>query len=340
MLNIIDKIPDGLLECDARDLYKLLPGPTLMHLQGKREQPLFVSVLLHGDEDTGWLAIRELLKTYQDRELPRSLSVFIGNVRAARFVERFTDGQPDYNRIWEDTREARDLPERKMMREVVASMKARNVFASIDIHNNTGVNPYYACVRTLQPSHLHLATLFSRTVVYFTTPAGVQTAPFALLCPSVTVECGQSGQPHGVEHAREYVEAALHLSGFPHHDVATQDIDLFHTVAIAKVPGEVSIGFEEGDCDIRFQEDLDHLNFRELPAGTTLGRVRQGSHAYIDVFDDSGNPAKEKYFVIEEGELRTRRTVMPSMLTVSTTAIRKDCLCYLMERYPLHQHRT
>jgi succinylglutamate desuccinylase len=291
--------------------------------------------LLHGNEDTGWLAIRELLKRYQGRELPRALSVFIGNVRAARFMERFTDGQPDYNRIWEDMEETRDLPERKMMREVVASMKARQVFASIDIHNNTGLNPHYACVRTLHSSHLHLATLFSRTVVYFTTPAGVQTAPFAELCPSVTVECGQAGQPHGVDHAREFIEAALHLSGFPRHEIASQDIDLFHTVAIAKVPNEVSIGFEEGDCDIRFLEDLDHLNFRELPIGTTLGWVREGSQAYIDVYDDRGAPVSESYFEIEEGELRTIKAVMPSMLTVSTTAIRKDCLCYLMERYPL-----
>ena len=102
MLNILNKVPEGLLDCEARELYTILPGPTLMHLPGKREQPLFVSVLLHGNEDTGWLAIRDLLKTYQDRELPRSLSIFIGNVRAARFMERYTDGQPDYNRIWED----------------------------------------------------------------------------------------------------------------------------------------------------------------------------------------------------------------------------------------------
>jgi len=340
MLNILNKVPEGLLDCEARELYTILPGPTLMHLPGKREQPLFVSVLLHGNEDTGWLAIRDLLKTYQDRELPRSLSVFIGNVRAARFMERYTDGQPDYNRIWEDLPETKDLPERKMMREVVASMQARNVFASIDIHNNTGLNPHYACVRILQSSHLYLATLFSRTVVYFTTPAGVQTAPFANLCPSVTVECGQAGQSHGVDHAREYIDAALHLSEFPHHEIAAQDVDLFHTVAIAKVPGEVSIGFEEGDCDIRFLEDLDHLNFRELPVGTTLGWVRPDSQASIDVFDDTGRPATDRFFVIEGGELKTCRVVMPSMLTVSTTAIRKDCLCYLMERYPLQQHRA
>ncbi len=335
MLNILDKLPEGILELEAKDLHQVLPGPTLVHLAGRRPEPLFVSVLLHGNEDTGWLAVRDLLNNYGDKELPRSISIFIGNIAAARFYERFMDGQPDYNRIWEDAEEIRDLPERSMMREVVAAMKARSVFASIDVHNNTGLNPHYACVRLLDPEHLHLATLFSRTVVYFTTPPGVQTEPFSKLCPSVTVECGQPGQPHGVEHVREFIDAVLHLSSFPSHQVRAHDVDLFHTVAITKVPESVSIGFGDTECDIRFLEDLDHLNFRELPTGTTLGWVRPDSNASLVVMDDTNKDVSNRYFIVEDGELRTLRPVMPSMFTVSTTAIRKDCLCYLMERYPL-----
>jgi len=182
MLNILDKIPDRLLELEAKELHTVLSGPTLIHLDGRRNEPLFVSVLLHGNEDTGWLAVRELLKRYQDRELPRSLSIFIGNVKAARFYERFMDGQPDYNRIWSDSEQIHDLPERAMVRQVVATMKARKVFASIDIHNNTGLNPHYACVRVLDQAHLHLATLFGRTVVYFLTPASTAERPARLDC--------------------------------------------------------------------------------------------------------------------------------------------------------------
>jgi len=335
MLNILDKVPERLLELDAKDLHTELPGPTLIHLEGRRPEPVFVSVLLHGNEDTGWLAVRDLLKTYRERQLPRSLSIFIGNVKAARFYERFMDGQPDYNRIWSDNELNKELPERAMVRQVVATMKARKVFASIDIHNNTGLNPHYACVRVLDHAHLHLATLFGRTVVYFLTPREVQTEPFSKLCPSVTVECGQPGQPHGVEHAREYIDAVLHLSEFPTHTVSERDLDLFHTVAVAKVPETVSISFGDSDSDIRFLEDLDYLNFRELPAGTTLGWVKPGIDVVVNVYDDKGESVNKKYFVVEDNELRTVKSVMPSMLTVSTTAIRKDCLCYLMERYPL-----
>ncbi|MEE9357985.1 hypothetical protein [Candidatus Vondammii sp. HM_W22] len=54
------------------------------------------------------------------------------------------------------------------------------------------------------------------------------------------------------------------------------DVDLFHTVAIVKIPDHLSFSFEEKDVDIQFAEDLDYLNSRKLPRGTSLGRTRPG----------------------------------------------------------------
>ena len=334
MLNVIDIVPDGLLECEAHDLYRVLDGPTLLHLTGHRQQPLFISVLLHGNEDTGWQAVRELLGHTGGAELPRALSVFIGNVAAAKDNLRFLEGQPDYNRIWEDIPGNEQLPEREMMRQVVAQMRERDVFASVDVHNNTGFNPHYACVRSLDNHHLHLATLFSRTVVYFRTPTGVQTAPFANLCPAITIEAGRPGQQHGLEHTREFLGACLQLSQVPDKPVHLQDIDLFHTVAVCKIPSDISFGFDDDTRDINFIGDLDHFNFRELPAGTTLARVTNKGELSLDVRDEDGVEVARKYFEVADGELRTTTSFMPSMLTVNETAIRQDCLCYLMERHP------
>ncbi|MFN5977756.1 MAG: peptidase M14, partial [Pseudanabaena sp.] len=60
MLDVYDRLPDGLLDLESDQLYKILERPTLIHLEGDRQPPLFVSVLLHGNETTSWLAIREL----------------------------------------------------------------------------------------------------------------------------------------------------------------------------------------------------------------------------------------------------------------------------------------
>jgi len=320
MLTVIDYVPDGFLDTSATDLHQVLPGPTLIHLLGRKPEPLFVSVLLHGNEITGLAAIQSVLGRYTDTELPRALSIFVGNVQAAALGQRCLDGQPDYNRVWPGADAASGLtstPEYAMMARVVEDMRARRVFASIDIHNNTGLNPHYGCVNALQPEFLHLATLFSHTVVYFLRPLGVQSAAFAKICPATTVECGKPGDATAEAHAGGFVDAALHLDHFPSKPVATNDINL-----------------------LQLDPKIDHMNFRELDPGTGFGRVADGTGMPLVARDEQGNDVTSQYFEICDGELRITRRTMPSMLTLDERIIRQDCLCYLMERIDLPQSVT
>ncbi len=339
MLRELDHLPAGLLNLEAAQLEARLGGPTLIHLRGRREQPLLVSVLMHGNETTGWEAVRSLLNRYEvgggGLVLPRSLSLFISNVSAAAAGVRRLDGQPDYNRVWPGCEDS-GTPEHALMQQVLDIMHARGVFASVDVHNNTGLNPHYACVNVIDDRFLHLATMFSRTVVYFIRPCGVQSLAMSKYCPAVTLECGKPGQSHGVEHAVEYLNACLHLAEHPRHPVAAHDIDLFHTVAIVKVPGRLSFSFGDPGVDIQFEDDLDYLNFRELPRGTPLGRIQSGNGIGLEVCDEQGRDVSGRYFEVDQGELRLRVPVMPSMLTRDQRVVRQDCLCYLMERYNDH----
>lgn len=331
MLQVIDYLPPGFLEVAADKLYTIVDGPTLIHLPGRRPEPLFVSVLLHGNETTSWHAVQELLRKFQDRELPRALSLFLGNIEAARYGVRRLDQQPDFNRIW-PTSENPATPEHIMMQQVLDEMRAKHVFASIDIHNNTGLNPHYACVNQLHNSFFQLATLFSRTVVYFTRPKGVQAMAFASLCPAVTVECGQVGQSYGEQHALEYLQACLQLQEFSSHPVTARDMDLFHTVAIVKIPEHVQFSFEE-PADLVFERYIDHLNFRELNRGTRLATIDHQTQLPLQAWNNEGMNVASLYFEIQGDEVVTKRPVMPSMLTLDEKVIRQDCLCYLMERY-------
>lgn len=335
MLRVLDRLPEGLLQAGAEELEDLLGGPTLIHLEGSTPEPLFVSTLLHGNEHSGLQAVQALLRRHADgRKLPRSLSWFVGNVAAARYHLRRLDGQPDYNRVWPGSAESAS-PEAAMMARIVEDMRARRVFASVDVHNNTGLNPHYACVNRVDHRFLHLATLFSRTVVYFLRPLGVQSMAFAGLCPAATVECGKPDQAFGAEHAEQFLDACLRLHELPDYPVPAHDLDLFHTVATVKVPTRLSFGFDATDHDIRFSSDLDHLNFRELPAGSSLGRVRDVDGVCLEAWDEEGIEVGERFFRIDDGEIRTIRALMPSMFTLDERVIRQDCLGYLMERYPL-----
>ena len=330
-LKQLDYLPEGLLEISSIKLHTILPQPTLIHLSGKHAAPLFVSVLLHGNEPTGFMAIQLLLKKYKDKQLPRSLSLFFGNVTAANHNLRSLDNQPDFNRIWPGT-ELPDCAETGMAKEIVSLMKKRNVFASVDIHNNTGLNPHYACINSLDNQFLQLACLFGRLIVYFIRPKGVQSAAFAQICPAVTLECGRPGQQHGVEHAFEYLNSCLHLSELPQHKILPQDIDLFHTVAQVKIDERVNFSFNQVDADLLLSVDIERMNFTEISAGTVFGISKHNAHKPLIAKDERGNIVTDDFFSVQNGELQINRPTMPSMLTLDERVIRQDCLCYLMER--------
>lgn len=334
MLTELDYLPDGLLQVEASKLYTILPGPTLIHLPGRRDTPLFVSILLHGNEDTGLKAMQAVLKKYQNTNLPRALSLFIGNIEAARQGLRRLENQLDYNRVWSADADA-NASEHRMTRKVVKIMMQRGVFASIDIHNNSGLNPHYACINRLDDNFLHLATMFSRIVVYFTTPKGVQSEAFAHLCPAVTLECGKPGGVGGIEHAAAFVEGALHLSRFPAHPVPKHDLNLFHSVAVVTVPETISLSVGASLSNLCLEETIDHYNFRELEPGTRLGFVSETNLMPLQARNETGQDISGYYFEVKAGELITRRPVMPAMLTRDIPIIRQDCLCYLMERMAL-----
>lgn len=333
MFDMLHALPAGFLDATAGDLHRRLPRPALIHLPGRRQPALFVSILLHGNEDAGLTAVQAVLKQHAGRELPRALSIFVGNVEAARAGLRRLDGQPDYNRIWPGTAHP-PCAETAMAAAVVQAMRERGVFASIDIHNNTGLNPHYGCINRLTPAFLHLAALFARTTVYFQRPLGVQSLAFAELCPAITLECGKAGSAEGAAHAAALLDACLHLSAFPEHPVAAHDIDLFHTVGTVQVPHTVDFGFGETGADLMLDPSLDHMNFRELEPGTPLGTTRLAMLP-LSMTDEAGREVAAHYFELRRGRLLTRRRLMPSMLTLDARVIRQDCLCYVMERLPL-----
>lgn len=330
-LQQLDYLPEGILAATPETLYRIAPEPTLIHLPGQRPEPLFVSVLLHGNESTGFLALQLLLQKFKDQTLPRSLSIFLGNINAARFGFRRLDNQADFNRIWPGT-ELPPCEETFLMLEIFDEMKKRQPFASIDIHNNTGLNPHYACINKLDNQFLQMASLFGRLVVYFTRPKGVQSGAFAEICPAVTLECGRPGQKHGVEHAFEFLNSCINLTELANHPIPARDIDLYHTVAQVKTRENISFSFDQQECDLLLDKNLEKMNFTEIAAGTLLGTVNHCDELPVIAQDENGDIVTKDFFVIKNNELQIKRKTMPSMLTLDERVIKQDCLCYLMER--------
>lgn len=333
-LQLLEALPDGFLQIDPRDLHTLLKGPTLISLPGREQQGIFVSILLHGNETSGLLAVQAVLKKYQDKQLARPLYIFIGNIEAARYGLRQLNGQMDYNRAWPGT----ELPasaETRLLAGVYEIMQGKNLLLSIDLHNNTGLNPHYACINKLDPQYLRLALFFSRTVVYFKRPRGVQSIAFAEICPAVTVECGKVGDQRGVKEAANLIETCLTLRSLSDEPVDSHDIDLFHTAAQVKIPAQLTFSFDDEPADINFSHELEYMNFREITPGTPFGDCAQLTQPPFIVLNEQGEDVYDDYFTVDNGLLRVKRPVMPSMLTLDERIIRQDCFCYLMERVKL-----
>ncbi len=330
--DILDHMPAGLLGLKAHELADRLAGPTMIHLPGRRPDPLFVSVIQHGNETSGWDAVRRLLAGRYARDpLPRSMALLIGNVEAAAEHRRRLDHQPDMNRCWPGSHDEVTPLHRELAR-ITEHVRQLRPFASIDIHNNTGENPHYAAVNAIEPQRLMLASRFSRTVIFFTEPSGVQSMAFGAFCPAVTLECGQPGQQGGTDHAMAYLETVLNIDELPQRFPNPEDLDLFQVTTAVRVDSDCSFSFGEPGADLVLDPEIDRMNFTELPPGTSLARHNGADRSLLVAIDTDGHDCTSDWFEIDGDRVVTRRPAMPAMLSTHAEVVRQDCLCYLMER--------
>jgi hypothetical protein len=124
------------------------------------------------------------------------------------------------------------------------------------------------------------------------------------------------------------------------------DLALFHTVAILKVPEVVTFEFgnndEESAVNLRFPEEMDHMNFCELAAGTVVAHIENETEQESNclslpliAWDESGQDQTERFLTRVGNQIQLRQNLMPAMITLNCEIVRSDCLCYLMERYPV-----
>lgn len=323
-------LPEAVLHCHATELWQYLGGPTLVNLKGEKGAPLFVTILLHGNEHTGFEAMQHLLKRYQSKPLPRPLLIFFGNISAAKANTRTLSNQLDFNRCWPGTPHTKSR-EAGVMKKVTEIVKQHDPFASIDIHNNTGKNPHYGCINKLAPRFIHLAKEFARDIVFFERPLGVQSAAMAEICPAVTIECGRVGESHIIEETADYVDSILKLSALPSELPPCNEFRLLQTHSIIKVPKEASFSFNGKRADFIFRPDLDELNFQQLRPGVTIGQSGPDSTQRLIIESAIEGCAPTEFIDCLDGKLTLTQSAIPAMLTLDTNAIRSDCLGYLMQ---------
>ncbi len=334
-LHLIDTLPERFLEIEHQDIKELFDSPTLVRIEGEKNPPLFVSIMLHGNEYSGLLIMQEILRRYRSGEgfaLPRSLWLFIGNVNAAKEGLRTLDGELDFNRAWPGTPHT-DSPTVRLVEEVMGHITAKGLFAALDLHNNTGKNPHYGCISVVNEPNKYLASYFNHIAMVFKTPKGVSTMAFDDICPAMTLECSTPGNRPAIERAVELIDDLMHLDHFPHKPLPSHDLQLVENRATLTVAEGVSFGFEdeEGEFDLTITAGFDRHNFSELMAGEVFARTAVPRP--FTVRSSDGEDITDSVLSITDGAVSLRTTLIPAMITLDKRIIRQDCLCYLMEDY-------
>ena len=332
-INILETVPPALFDTPARALLDLLGRPTLIHLKGEQDPPVFFSTLLHGNEISGWEAMCDVFGTAlrNGRPLGRSAVIFIGNVHAAAQGVRSLPGQMDFNRIWRGEHEHTPLVE-----EVMAYLKHHQIFVALDIHNNTGRNPHYSVVTEMTPQTMGLAYLFSDKAVLVEEPDSVLTRAVQQFCPATTVEVGPIDDVQSTLRTVELVERYLALETIPEAD--TNDLTMHRALARVHVADGVSFDFaDERDAtrlstdDLVLTAGMEAVNFHAVSAGTEFGFTRKPLGRVLQVFDPRHDDVTDQFFEEIHGDITLRRPVIPAMYTMDHDVIRQDCLCYFME---------
>lgn len=309
-LNIANALPDSLGDVPANALADELGGPTLFDLRKGDRRPLFVSVLVHGNEVSGWDAVRGLLDEFRET----SSLLFLGNLEAARHDVRALPGRVDFNRVWEGGHST----EAAVAEDVTAFVAAADPYLALDIHNNTGRNPPYSVICRSDPTTLEFAKAFAERALLASQPDGFQTRRFSRFCTAVTVEVGTPDDPESTTRTSDFL--ARIFASYPEPPKSTLgpgNLSLFETVARVTVT----------DCTV-IEPAMQQFNFRHAPAGTPLTRS-----GMLNAQSADGSDVGNRYFAPDnEMAVLTRPTTL-AMYTADLESARRDCLCYFLEPF-------
>lgn len=320
-LRVENSLDPKILDLPATELHTVLDGPTLFDLTLPDQSPMFVSVLLHGNEISGWDAVRAMLKDQVHNGQSASLLLLVGNVLAASKGVRALDDQADFNRIWEEENGKKvDWAE-----DVIAKVSSRKPWFALDIHNNTCPNPHHAVITDMNPSTLSAARKFSKTAIFAMQPLSILSRRCSQFCTSITLEVGVPSDPKSEDRARTFLRYLTDLGGVP----ATHSDDLEIYTNKIRVVVENADELDEWQVP-DFTPSLSDWNFKTLDKGTRIAQLKSGGGRLL-AQDERFNDVTNSYLEYKDDSVCLSSDVIMSMYTDNPRIALQDCVCYFLE---------
>ncbi len=310
-----------------------LAGPTVLHQPGRdRGRTRGLGVLLHGNEPS---SIRALHAWLRSGETPAvDVVCFVGAVAAARvppgFARRVRPGGRDLNRCF---RPPWDDEDGTVAAEALQLLRQAGCEAMVDLHNNTGHNPAYGVGTGADAARLNLTSLFADRYVVYDLALGALIEATAGDFPSVAIECGRAGNAAADALARDGLARYLRVERLETHRVTATHMEVFASPVRVTVRPGLRLAFGEApaaDADLTLLADIDRHNFQPLLPGVPVGFLAPDAPWPLDARGADGEDISQDVFEVVDGLVRTRRGVVPIMMTTDPAVAVADCLFYLV----------
>lgn len=316
--NVIKGIPEWINENYEDALFKM-NKPTFISLDYGKEKTILISTLIHGNEESGFLASIDKLREIKDK-YPFNILFFFGNPRAAQYEEpfkyRFIDGEPDFNRVWIE-----NITEESA--EIMEFLKTLNLVAHIDIHNNTGKNPMYTIVMDKKKETLELASLFSDKCVFYDYNYSSFDEFTSNLCTALTIEVGKNKEQESHRNAKFCIDRFLDF--YSNKEVEKFEMKIYKNPKSVRIKPGIDFGFNGQDFKIR--KDFEFLNFQKVPKGNSIGQAKE----IPVIVERKGEDFTEEYFEVKDNHVITKKDIIPIMATSNIDNIKKTCFFFIVE---------
>ncbi len=325
----VDLRPEDLPQREIEFL-RALGGSTVIAVPGvDATRTRVATTLLHGNEPSGLRAMHRWLRA--GRRPATNTLLFIACVdtalREPHFFHRHLPGRRDFNRCfsppWRDA-------EGKLAESLLAMIVAVEPECLIDLHNNTGHNPAYGVAVRIGEAELGLVALFADRVVHAPLKLGTLVEATIDHCPSVTIECGRSGDPAADDIALAGLTTFLERDDLALRTPGRSMSVLAEPIRIC-IKSEVSLAFgreARPDVQLTISDDMDRHNFELLPAGTPIGWLEPGTSWPLDARRPDASECSRTMFQVRGNVLETRRDFIPIMMTTKPEIVKSDCLFY------------
>ncbi|MBU0459830.1 MAG: succinylglutamate desuccinylase/aspartoacylase family protein [Nanoarchaeota archaeon] len=321
-LQYFSKIPEQ-INLEPKEFLKWL-GTTSVIKAGSGEESLVLFSLIHGNEPSGFYAFHNLLKKLRvEDHLQKTVYFVFTNVEAALhggiFELRFTADQSDMNRIWLSP--GKNEEQNELVTELKQFIKEKTPQLIVDFHNTTGRNPVYL-ITPPNLDHHHL-----KNYSYFTTFLSEDTDLTMLISwanqfvESFLIECGQNVAEQSHLNAQELLQRVLIYGKAKAGEIIPQKKVwvAIHPERVVVNSDNIAISDTNTGEDAVFRTDLDLLNTKPLPKGTSLGYINKPriiNHPKLEVINH---------------ELLLKEDATLILLTTHVPAIKATCLGYFVD---------